>query len=181
MRSTDASRFSGAVKLSGLVGNDTLQGAKGGDKLLGGAGHDLLLGNTGRDRLVGGSANDRLLGGKGADLLIGGNGRDTLRGGKGADRFQFNRFSEGVDIIQDFQRGTDSIEISGTGFGAGLRSGQLRAAQFVKGSATTSQHRFIFTSQGNLLFDRDGAGRGRATLIAQLNGSNLGAADILIR
>lgn len=103
--------FSGA-------GNDTVLGGTGNDAIRGDAGNDDLLGEAGNDFLVGGSGNDRLNGGTGSDRIDGGSGVDTMTGGSGIDIFDFNSLLDsgtGVgnrDIITDFQRGTDKIDLS---------------------------------------------------------------------
>ncbi len=102
--------------LFGGAGNDTLRGGGGTDWLDGGSGRDLLLGGSGADTLRGGAGNDALEGGTGADLLVGGAGADSfvfsfvtiykaqqLPAGPGAAR----------DVIADFQRGTDHIDLRG--------------------------------------------------------------------
>lgn len=45
-------------------------------------------------------------------------GTDILKGGKGSDIFVFNTLSTGIDIIQDFEVGTDKIRINKVEFGA---------------------------------------------------------------
>jgi serralysin len=68
------------------------------------------LGTNGRDNLVGTS---------GADLIKGYGGQDTLTGGQGADQFVFealadsSRFSASADLITDFIKGEDKINIAG--------------------------------------------------------------------
>ncbi|MEO0647424.1 MAG: hypothetical protein AAFZ17_14910, partial [Cyanobacteria bacterium J06650_10] len=118
-------------------------GQGGNDNLLGGTGNDLLLGGGGKDRLIAGNGRDRLDGGAGNDKLTGGNGRDTFVLSRGA----------GSDIITDFHKGADVIELTGKlEFGAlsfkgnriiddstskvlatlvGVDATQLTAAQFV--------------------------------------------------
>ncbi|KQT31365.1 hypothetical protein ASG29_15585 [Sphingomonas sp. Leaf412] len=110
--------------LYGLAGNDTLQGGDGDDRLFGGEGNDLLRGDAGNDWLDGGNGNDNLLGGDGndtlaggagADVLEGGAGQDTMTGGIGADIFRFRSAdvaAGGFDVITDFARGTDKIDLS---------------------------------------------------------------------
>jgi hypothetical protein len=68
----DASRFRGAVTLSGGSGNDSLLGGSGIDLLLGGDGNDVLAGGAGRNVLIGGRGADSLSGGPGDDLLVAG-------------------------------------------------------------------------------------------------------------
>lgn len=105
-------------KLQGKKGNDTLRGGKGDDTLQGGIGDDKLLGGRGDDYLVGGRGNDTLVGGEGNDTLQGGEGSDTLRGGAGNDTFRvtlkdFLSNGGGVDTIQDFVIGEDTLQFSG--------------------------------------------------------------------
>ena len=47
----------------------------------------------------------------GNDFIIGGAGQDTLTGGDGSDCFHFNRTSDGIDIITDFNEG-DVLDFS---------------------------------------------------------------------
>ncbi|WP_210529664.1 calcium-binding protein [Rubellimicrobium arenae] len=69
--------------------------------------------------LEGGLGRDKLLGSSGADRLVGGAGGDELTGGAGADRFVFRAQGDSPwqsndhDVIKDFQRGVDKIDLSG--------------------------------------------------------------------
>jgi len=90
----------------------------------GGSGSDILLaienltGSNYNDRLTGNAAANLLNGGSGNDILIGGMGKDVLTGGAGNDIFDFNVVAEtGLtsstwDIISDFTRGADKIDLS---------------------------------------------------------------------
>ncbi len=108
----------GADRLYGEGGDDTLNGDNGDDMLYAGVGSDMLDGGNGNDRLeggeggldvlAGGAGEDRLFGNGGNDRLEGGEGSDRLRGGEGADEFLF-RAGDGVDVIADFEDGTDTI------------------------------------------------------------------------
>ncbi len=107
----------GDDRLFGGAGNDTMSGGDGHDRLYGGSGNDTLNGDDGADRLEGGEGNDILVGGKHDDRLIGDGGNDRLEGGKdadhltggeGADEFLFRK-GDGVDVITDFEDGTDTI------------------------------------------------------------------------
>ena len=103
---------------SGGSGNDRLNGTTEANILEGRAGNDRLSGGGGDDMLRGGSGDDRLKGDAGRDVLTGGSGKDILEGGRGADRFVFStveesaRFAEGADIILDFKRGLDRIDLA---------------------------------------------------------------------
>ena len=96
-------------KLIGSKYNDTFTGNSLANSLTGGAGNDLLKGASGNDVLNGGTGND---------VLTGGSGRDQLTGGSGADRFDFNSAAESGlsstvrDVISDFVRGVDKIDLS---------------------------------------------------------------------
>jgi serralysin len=78
---------------------------------------------NGLDNVITGNAQANTLdGGAGADRLIGGDGRDFMTGGAGADTFvaELNSTrvssklgSVSVDVITDFQRGVDKIDLSG--------------------------------------------------------------------
>ncbi|MDY6938553.1 MAG: isopeptide-forming domain-containing fimbrial protein [Cyanobacteriota bacterium] len=121
-------------------GNDTLVGSNGNpletndgdDKLCGGAGNDVVFGNEGNDRMSGDAGNDLLFaglgddtltGGSGSDILSGEQGNDVLTGGAGVDRFDFAD-NHGINLITDFQDGTDRIGLMG-----GLTPEQLEIVQ----------------------------------------------------
>ena len=101
----------GDDRLDGGEGRDRLRAGADDDRLDGGSGADRLEGGGGRDRLEGGSGRDRLKGGDGRDVLEGEGGRDILVGGGGADVFVLERRS-GRDVVRDFDRGTDRIDVS---------------------------------------------------------------------
>ncbi len=114
----------GDDKLRGGDGNDTLRGGRGEDdlqgnggkdKLYGGSGNDNLSGNAGDDKLYGKDGDDVLNGGGGADKLTGGDGDDILTGGGGDDIFIFKK-DESTDEIEDFQNGSDKIDLKAFNF-----------------------------------------------------------------
>lgn len=90
------------------------------EQLVGTAFADTLVGNGAANTLSGGAGDDTLNAGAGADVLVGGAGNDILSGGTGNDIFTFGA-GWGSDIIADFQRGKDKIDLSDiaglTGFG----------------------------------------------------------------
>jgi Ca2+-binding RTX toxin-like protein len=112
-------------RLHGRGGNDDLEGGSGADRLFGNAGNDDLEGGSGRDRLLGGSGSDELDGDDGNDRLNGGDGRNRLDGGEGDDRltggadiFEFEDDDDGRDIITDWGRGNDRIDLDDFDFGS---------------------------------------------------------------
>lgn len=92
---------------AGSIG--TIEGSAGGDSITGTHNAETLLGLGGNDALAGSGGNDTLKGGNGADTLTGGSGRDV---------FAFALFEEstvgksGRDVVTDFQRGQDIIDLS---------------------------------------------------------------------
>lgn len=102
----------GADILDGGRGDDRLIGGNDDDILRGGLGNDFLDGGNGDDRLFGDAGNDILTGGNGDDLIDGGAGDDVLTGGNGRDIFRFGEIG-GHDVITDFRRGQDKIDVSG--------------------------------------------------------------------
>ncbi|MFC3167335.1 calcium-binding protein [Paracoccus fontiphilus] len=117
----------GIENAAGGNGNDRLTGSALANHLAGGAGNDLLNGLAGADQLIGGAGNDSLVGADGLDTLAGGDGNDRLNGGKGLDRlfggagadhFVFGTLADGSaqfaqsDVILDFQKGADVIDLS---------------------------------------------------------------------
>ncbi|MBV7569892.1 S-layer family protein [Pseudomonas sp. PDM27] len=110
-----ASLAATTAQATGGSGADTLIAI---ENLTGSNYNDKLTGNTAANLLNGGAGNDTLLGGSGNDILIGGMGKDVLTGGVGNDIFDFNALAEtGLtsatwDIIGDFTRGADKIDLS---------------------------------------------------------------------
>ncbi|MGD9800769.1 MAG: hypothetical protein AB7V02_09245, partial [Parvularculaceae bacterium] len=97
--------------LAGGDGDDTLSGGNGNDDMDGGAGDDSLNAGNGNDTLVGGDGDDTLSGGNGNDVFNGGAGNDTYAGGNGNDTFVFADLG-GVDVITDFKRGPDHVDLT---------------------------------------------------------------------
>ncbi len=92
-------------------GNDTAYGGNGNDKVWGDDGNDIVYGGAGNDYVIGGKHDDTLYGNKGQDRLYAGGGKDHLWGGDHADVFVFGK-SHGKNWIEDFENGSDRIEIT---------------------------------------------------------------------
>jgi len=93
----------------------TLVGTTGIENLtMGGTGTG--TGNDSSNVLTSGNTVNTLVGNGGNDTLIGGGGNDTLNGGLGRDVFAYigaaTTANLGTDLIQDFIRGEDQIDLS---------------------------------------------------------------------
>ena len=73
------------------------------------------VGNELANSLTGNASSNFLLGGAGNDIIDGMGGNDVLFGEAGADTFIFAR-GTGGDVIGDFQRGLDRIDLRAFGF-----------------------------------------------------------------
>ncbi|WP_457094887.1 calcium-binding protein, partial [Microvirga sp. P5_D2] len=129
---------------SGLGSNSVLSvtGTSDNDALNGFGGNETLNGLAGNDTLAGAIGNDILQGGDGDDALIGGAGTDRLFGNAGADTFQFTASSESIvgtkaDVIADFIRGLDLIDLSAIDANAGISGNQ--AFSFIGSGAFTGK------------------------------------------
>jgi Ca2+-binding RTX toxin-like protein len=86
------------------------------EDLVGTAYADALTGSDEANTLAGGGGADTLSGGAGDDVLIGGAQGDVMSGGLGADTFVYTSKTDspmgGVDMIQEFDKGQDKIDLS---------------------------------------------------------------------
>jgi Ca2+-binding RTX toxin-like protein len=174
--------------VEGAGGGDLLVGGQGDDTILGGDGDDVIGGSSGNDTLDGGSGRDSIFGGDGADVILGGSGADYLAGGADPDRFAFRTAGEtgadgARDIILDFQRGSDTIDLELIDANLGQDGDQ--AFTFVGIAAFSGQAgelRFSTSSQGDSVRvsgDIDGDGvRDLSFDVAVV--SELDAADFLL-
>ena len=152
-----------------VVAGDSYTGI---ETVLGTTRNDVLAGDALDNTLIGNSGNDQLFGGGGQDVIEGGLGRDRMTGGAGADVFVFNAKTGLGDYIHDFDTATDLIRLEGSAFGYDTFAGGVSADDFVTGvtnAALDLTDRFVFrTSDATLWFDRDGSGKARAVMIADL-------------
>jgi Ca2+-binding RTX toxin-like protein len=115
----------------------------------GGKGNDVLRGHDGADTLSGGAGADKLFGNKGDDVLLGGQGRDLLTGGDGADVFAFSKTDtvpgKARDVINDFNHGTDKVDLSALDANKGLK-GNNAFHSLLKGKTS-------FTEAGQIRYD----------------------------
>jgi Ca2+-binding RTX toxin-like protein len=95
----------------GTADHDRLHGDGAANKLWGGGGGDDLRGRGGNDMLDGGSGGDFINGGANADILW---------GGADGDRFVFKQHVDSIfgggtasmDVVMDFQKGQDKIDLT---------------------------------------------------------------------
>jgi serralysin len=150
------------------AGDDVLFGTDCNDKIKGGAGDDYIRGGAGNDRLFGNEGKDALIGGTGNDLLCGGAGNDILTGGAGNDRFvfgdgtPFTTASLGVDRINDFTSGEDSIGLSKATF-------SLFQQDFASNFAIVTDDASAATSTAAIVYNS-----GSGSLFYNTNGSDVG-------
>ncbi|HYI49009.1 MAG TPA: M10 family metallopeptidase C-terminal domain-containing protein [Allosphingosinicella sp.] len=197
----------GSDRLAGFDGNDSylvdnagdsvIEAANGGtDRVFAGVSYSLAAGQaiealstdwhagTAAINLTGNELANSVYGNAGANVVNGKGGSDTLVGFGGADQFLFDTAlgAGNVDIVADFQVGTDKIVLDDAVF-AGLGLGALSPGAFATGAAAgDSSDRIIYNSAtGALMFDADGNGGGAAINFAQLNpGLALSASDFLV-
>jgi serralysin len=134
------------------------------NELTGNANVNKLDGGTGNDSLVGNDGNDTLIGGAGNDLLDGGVGTDRMTGGLGNDVFDFNLLGELGDVITDFKKGADLLDISDLLVGYNDVFDQF--VSFTKVGTSTEVY-----------VDSDGLGGGTSALLATLLNVQLTSAD----
>ncbi|QJW84458.1 calcium-binding protein [Ramlibacter terrae] len=95
---------------------------------------NVLTGNAGKNVLKGDAGNDTLQGGAGAD---------SLTGGSGSDRFVYAAASESttkaLDVITDFTRGSDRIDLSHLDGNAGKSGHQTSRSSAAARSAATQR------------------------------------------
>ena len=119
---------------------------------------NVIKGNGAENLLSGGAGADSIYGGLGNDTLIGGLGKDLLAGGDGKDTFGFNGLSEmGIfsstwDVISDFVRGQDKIDLRTLDADEVLVGVQAFSAPVVGGSFSG-----VFANPRDLYFDSIGA------------------------
>jgi Ca2+-binding RTX toxin-like protein len=104
----------GDDNIGGGYNNDTINGGADNDTIGAGQQDDLVYGASGDDVLNGNNGSDTIYGGAGDDTIAGGDHNDVLTGGGGADVFKFRVFNAGTeDVITDFTRGEDTLEMRG--------------------------------------------------------------------
>ncbi len=104
--------------LYGNTDTDILYGNEDTDTIYGSIADDIIFGGKGNDLIFGGKGNDSISGDRGDDTIYGDKGADSLTGGLGADVFAIGPGTGGLsvseaDLIIDFARGEDAIQLTG--------------------------------------------------------------------
>lgn len=174
--------------LLGNLGLDRLDGGLGNDTLNGGANNDMLLGQAGNDFLLGAAGSDVLRGGDGADILVGNQGTDMLVGGTGIDRFRFNtptafnRSVIGIDVVQDFVKGQDKIDLSRATFG-GITQVTFASVNDLQQAQLSNATFTYIRGTGALFYNQNGRTQGFGTggqFVDLTNGLALAAQDFVL-
>ena len=182
-------------RVFGDAGNDVITGGFLSDNLDGGAGNDTIFGLSGNDIISGGEGADLLFGDFGKDRITGGIGKDILSGGYGNDVFAFlsmNDFGHNAlsrDVIADFEKGSDKIDMSSIDAQTAFGGDQAFAFLSTKGTAFTGvagQLRWFYennsgNSNDNTIVAGDVNGDGVADFQIELDGFvSLTANDFLL-
>ena len=110
----------------------------------------VIVGDAGNDLVTGGNGTDFLYGFGDNDTLVGGGGGDNLSGGAGNDVFRYNSSSFGADLIWDFSKGADRIDMASSGVTSftGLTVSIIGGHSVVTSGATGSSEIWVLNTTG---------------------------------
>lgn len=157
--------------------------------VLTGKAHINGTGNNQDNLLIGNNGNNSLAGFDGNDIIDGLGGNDAYLGGAGNDIFRLStapNAKSNVKTIVDFVQGEDAVEINAGAFKwKDVPLGALLAENFgsnADGVAETETQRLVYNNTtGQLFYDADGSGRGKAVLVAVFeNAPDLQHTDITL-
>ena len=94
-------------------------------------------GGDGNDIIIANAAGDMIEAGRGDDKIFAGTGADKLWGGPGNDTFVFTTANKAMDVISDFARGSDVIDMR-----------QALAATGYTGNNAVNDHWLVLTPDG---------------------------------
>ena len=173
--------------INGNSAINIINGRSGSDTINGNGGNDNLQGSAGNDKLNGGKGFDTLNGSNGFDTLTGGLGRDTMAGGLHRDIFDFNAAAESGkvaftrDIITDFQKGVDDIDLSTIDAKSGVAGNQAFIFTGTAPLVHLKGQLHIKFSGANTIVEGDIDGNGAADISIQVNGHKvLTAGDFIL-
>lgn len=156
-----------------LAGADRFQLSQFADRMRGFGGNDLMMGNGGNDALIGDGGND---------TLTGGAGKDTLAGKTGADVFDFDSAADSrvlaADVITDFQRGVDLVDLSGIDANTAA-GGNQGFTGFIRAGGTFSRAGQLKFVDG-VLYGNTDSDAGAEFAISLTGVAALGVADLVL-
>ena len=157
------------------------------ENAVGGSGNDIIIGNSASNRLIGNAGNDVMSGGDGVDFFTGGAGNDTFIADINGATIVAKRGAISLDVITDFQKGLDKIDLSGIDANMTLNGDQAftfrgSSANKNMGDLTFKVFDSINGAENALGMDIDGiAGRGAAGPVTIVFGNvDGGAPDFAI-
>lgn len=109
---------------------ENIIGSSADDQLRGNGLANMIEGGDAADQLFGRAGDDTLLGEAGDDILAGNAGQDRLRGSQGDDTYLYFRLTDSEigfirrDILEDFEQGSDRIDLSRLDADEGLAGDQ---------------------------------------------------------
>jgi serralysin len=109
---------------------------------------NIIQGNALGNALDGASGNDRLIGGDGVDLMTGGAGADVFVGEINADKVDMKNGEISLDLILDFEKGVDKIDLTGIDAKAGVAGDQ--AFKFVNNASGNNEGDLWTRTFGNM-------------------------------
>ena len=107
-----------------------------------------LTGNDLANRLDGGAGNDRIVGGDGVDTMLGGLGADIFVAEINAEKVDAKKGPISLDLILDFEKGVDKIDVSGIDAKAGEDGHQ--AFKFVNNASGNKAGDLFVKTFGNM-------------------------------
>ena len=114
------------------------------------------------------------------DLITAGEGQDTLTGGTGEDIFVYTKTSDGVDIIEDFEDGTDKIDLSALV----ASGGELDGITFTDDPFTDGYVEAVSFGSHTMIqvdFDNSDTLPKDVVLLNNINSANITAADFIFQ
>ena len=109
---------------------------------------NLIVGNALANDLAGGGGNDRLLGGDGVDHFTGGAGADSFVAEINADKVDMKKGTVSLDLILDFEKGVDKIDL--TGIDAKVHTDGDQAFKFVNNASGNNEGDLWTKTFGNM-------------------------------
>ena len=151
-------------------------------------GIEVIIASSFSDLIVGDKSSNQINASDGDDSIDGGLGSDTLIGGSGNDYFFFSskRSLANADVIQDFIKGEDKIQLHSKVFSrlkgvSDLDNYFYVVSELIAQPISKTHHLIYEKSYGRLYYDPDGSGKGLASLITTLGSSiDLASSDIVV-